>query len=130
MYRKPMHDLAGDEINRYFLTDEQFKSRDFPYNVSPLAFMDYDEHTITEKIEELGWSIPRGLDSNSTNCLLNTFANHIHIQKHNFHPYAFEIAGMVRTGVMSRDDGMEKIYGNKESLDAINLAKEKLGLNG
>jgi len=125
-YRKPMHDLVGDEINRYFLTDEQFKSHDFPYNVSPLVFMDYDEHNITEKIAELGWSIPQGLDTNSTNCLLNAFANHVHIQKYNFHPYVLEIAGMVRTGVMPRNEGIEKIYGRKESLQAINLAKAKL----
>ena len=128
MYRKPMRDLVGDEINRYFLTDEQFKSRDFPYNVSPLAFMDYDEHNITKKIAQLGWSIPQGLDANSTNCLLNTFANYVHIQKHNFHPYALEIAGMVRTKVMPRNEGMEKIYGSKESFEAINLVKTKLGI--
>jgi len=127
-YRKPMHGLVGDDINRYFLSDEQFKSYDFPYNVSPLAFMDYDEQKIIKKIEELGWFLPKGLDSNSTNCLLNTFANNVHIEKHKFHPYVFEIAGMVRSGVMSRDDGVEKIYGNKESTEAINLAKEKLGL--
>ena len=126
MYRKPMHDLVGDEINRYFLTDEQFKSHDFPYNVSPLAFMDYDEQNITKKIAQLGWSMPQGLDNNSTNCLLNIFANQVHIQKHHFHPYALEIAGMVRTKVMSRDEGMEKIYGSKESLEVINLVKTKL----
>ncbi len=128
MYRKPMEEIAGAEINRYFLSPEQFKSPDiFPYNVSPLAFMDYDEHKIIKKIEELGWVNPEGLDSNSTNCLLNTFANQVHIEKHGFHPYVFEIAGMVRTGVMKRDAGMEKIYGRKESLEAINFAKAKLG---
>lgn len=128
MYRKPMHDVVGDEINRYFLTDEQFKLNNFPYNVSPLAFMEYDEHRIIKKIEELGWSIPQGLDSNSTNCMLNTFANQVHIRKYGFHPYAFEIAGMVRTGVMSRVKGMEKIYECNENLSIIELAKNKLGV--
>jgi len=126
MYRKPMHDLVGDEINRYFLTDEQFKSYDFPYNVSPLAFMDYDEHKIIKEIEELGWSIPKGLDLNSTNCLLNTFANHVHIEKHKFHPYAFEIANIVRSGVMSRKEGLEKIN-SKENDSIVKLIKSKLG---
>lgn len=43
-YRKPMQEIAGDEIDRYFLADEQFKhTKEFPYNVSPLTFMDYDE---------------------------------------------------------------------------------------
>jgi 3'-phosphoadenosine 5'-phosphosulfate sulfotransferase (PAPS reductase)/FAD synthetase len=128
MYRKPMHDLVGDEINRYFLTNEQFKSCDFPYNVSPLAFMEYDEKKIIKKVEDLGWSLPKGLDPNSTNCLLNTFANHVHIEKYNFHPYVFEISGMVRTNVMSREDGINKIYGKKENISTIKLAKKKLGI--
>jgi tRNA(Ile)-lysidine synthase TilS/MesJ len=128
MYRKPMHDVVGDDINRYFLTDEQFKSGDFPYNVSPLAFMDYNEHKIIEKIKELGWSIPQGLDSNSTNCLLNTYANEVHINKHHFHPYAFEIAGMVRTGIMSRDEGQSKIYEGKENINMVKLAQDRLKL--
>jgi hypothetical protein len=128
MYRKPMHDIVGDEINRYFLSGEQFKSSNFPYNVSPLAFMDYDEHKIIKKIEELGWSIPKGLDLNSTNCLLNTFANQVHIKKHGFHPYAFEIAGMVRSGIMTREVGMNKIYVENKAQDLIRLAQEKIGI--
>lgn len=128
MYRKPMKEIVGIEINRYFLNEEEFKNRNFPYNVSPLAFMDYDEQVIIRKIERLGWENPKGLDSNSTNCLLNTFANHVHIDKYKFHPYVFEIAGMVRMGVMSREEGMDKIYGIKESLDAINIAKTKLDI--
>jgi hypothetical protein len=129
-YRKPMHAVVGDEINRYFLTEEQFgKYHDFPYNVSPLAFMDYDEHAIIKKIEELGWSIPKGLDSNSTNCLLNTFANRVHIDKYNFHPYVLEIAGMVRDGVMDRAEGMEKIYGKGDEEKPIKDAKIRLGID-
>ncbi|MFA6216048.1 MAG: hypothetical protein WDL87_00120 [Candidatus Omnitrophota bacterium] len=129
MYRKPMHDLVGEGINRYFLTDEQFKSHAFPYNVSPLAFMDYDEHVIIKEIKELGWINPEGLDSNSTNCLLNTFANQVHIEKHKFHPYAFEIAGMVRSGVMSREEGLKK-FEIKEDFKAVTYVKERLKETG
>ncbi len=126
-YRKPMEEIAGAEINRYFLTEDQFKNNEsFPYNVSPLAFMDYDEHKIIKKIEKLGWINPEGLDSNSTNCLLNTFANYIHIEKHKFHPYVFEVACMVRTGVMTRGDGLSKIA-NVGVDAAIDYAKKKLG---
>ncbi len=128
MYRKPMHDLLGDDINRYFLTDEQFKAKDFPYNVSPLAFMDYDEQKIIKKIEGLGWFFPKELDSNSTNCSLNIFANQVHIKKHGFHPYVFEIAGMVRYGVMHRDEGIEKIFAENKNISGVELAKKKLGV--
>jgi len=30
MYRKPMQEIVGDEINRYFISDEQFKTGNFP----------------------------------------------------------------------------------------------------
>jgi predicted PP-loop superfamily ATPase len=126
MYRKPMHNLVGDEINRYFLSDEQFNSCNFPYNVSPLAFMEYNEKNIIKKIKNLGWIKPRGLDSNSTNCLLNTLANQVHIKKFEFHPYVLEIANMVRAGVTPRNEGIDKIYRAKTNSTVIKLAMAKL----
>lgn len=127
--RKPMAEAAGEDVNAYFLTDEQFGQKEhFPYNVSPLAFMDYDEGKIKEKIKELGWVAPEDVDSNSTNCLLNSFSNKVHIDRYGFHPYAFEIAEMVRTGVMSREEGLEKI-GNIGNEQTIIQAKKKLGIN-
>ncbi len=129
IYRHPMVEFVGTEINRFFLKEEQFKSHiEFPYNVSPLAFMDYDEQEIVKKIMEFGWLIPTGLDSNSTNCLLNSFANQVHIDKYGFHPYVFEIASMVRTGVLSRQKGMDKIYSENKNTDLIELVKRKLGI--
>ena len=125
-YRKPMLEIAGEDINRYFLSEAEFNNPEiFPYNVSPLAFMDYDEQNIVNKIKELGWLYPQGLDANSTNCLLYSFANEIHIEKHGFHPYAFEISGMVRTRVMSRDEGFEKIYHGQRQAEVIELSKKK-----
>ncbi|MFH1460552.1 MAG: hypothetical protein ABIG64_09330 [Candidatus Omnitrophota bacterium] len=126
--RKPMQEVVGDQINEYFLTQDQFQDKDiFPTNVSPLAFMDYDEEKIIEKIKELGWVAPEDVDSNSTNCLLNSFSNKIHIDRYGFHPYAFEIAEMVRTGVMTRTEGLKKI--ENVGVDAtIEYAKEKLGI--
>ena len=90
--------------------------------------MEYDERKIVKRIEALGWLYPKGLDANSTNCLLNSFANEIHIEKHGFHPYAFEISGMVRTKVMSRDEGIEKIYQGQKQAEVIESSKKKLGL--
>ena len=126
--RKPMHDIVGDKINEYFLSEHDFEQKDaFPYNVSPLAFMDYDEEKIKKKIKELGWVAPEDVDSNSTNCLLNSFSNKVHIDRYGFHPYSFEIAEMVRTGVMDRDEGLEKI--ENVGVDAtIECAKKKLGI--
>jgi predicted PP-loop superfamily ATPase len=126
--RKPMVEAAGDEINAYFLTDEQFSLKDnFPYNVSPLAFMDYDERKIKNKIKELGWVAPEDVDHNSSNCLLNSFSNKVHLDRYGFHPYAFEIAEMVRSGVMSREEGLGKIE-NVGVDSTIEYAKQKLGI--
>jgi hypothetical protein len=126
--RVPMEKAAGGAINRFFLTDEQFKNASiFPYNVSPLAFMDYDENDIFKNIKTLGWVSPQEVDANSTNCLLNSFANRIHIEKYGFHPYAFEIAGMVRSGVMKREEGLKKLE-EDENIQTVGYVKNKLGI--
>ncbi len=66
----PLHKIAGDAIRPYFLEDVHWESsRPFPVNVSPLAFLDYDEERILEKVESLGWAPPPRVDGNSTNCL-------------------------------------------------------------
>jgi hypothetical protein len=125
--RKPMVAAAGEDINRYFLADEQFAAAAFPYNVSPLAFMDYNEQKIIAEIETLGWRAPGQVDANSTNCLLNSFANRFHREKYGFHPYAFEIAGMVRTGSMTREEGLKKLK-EPENLQTVACVKQKLNL--
>jgi tRNA(Ile)-lysidine synthase TilS/MesJ len=99
----------------------------FPYNIHPLAFFDYDEEKIMAELESIGWKQPTNTDTNSTNCLLNAFANQCHLDRHKFHPYVFEIANMVRQGVMSREDGLEKIY-SPQNPDQVAYAKNKLDL--
>jgi len=125
---KPLSGIAGPEVASYFLGPEHFAMTErFPYNVHPLAFLDYNEERIIKEIGEIGWKAPDDTDSNSSNCLLNAFANDVHIKRFNFHPYVWEIANMVRTGVMDRDEGYEKIYG--EQSDALlDVARNKLGI--
>ncbi|NPV03125.1 MAG: hypothetical protein HPY67_00100 [Syntrophaceae bacterium] len=124
----PLHAKLGNEINPYFLSDEHFSdSERFPYNIHPLAFLEYDEEKIYSRIRELGWQPPQDTDPNSTNCLMNAFANHVHLQQHGFHPYAFEVGGLVRMGVMSREEGLARLNkpGNEEVIRAV---KKRLGL--
>ncbi|MFH1414972.1 MAG: hypothetical protein ABIH89_02665 [Elusimicrobiota bacterium] len=61
------------------------------------------------------------------NCLLNSFANRVHLERYGFHPYVFEIAGMIRAGIMSREKGLKKIL-EPGSRETILLAKKKLGI--
>ena len=125
--QNPLSKLVGDDVNAYFLKEEHFAMADkFPYNVHPLAFLDYNEDKIVEEIGRLGWQMPDDTDSNSTNCLLNAFANDIHIKKFKFHPYVWEIANMVRAGAMGREEGYKKIYGEQPA-GLLNEAKKRLG---
>lgn len=107
---KPLHLIAGDAINPYFLAESHYADPEkFPFNVHPLAFLPYNEEKIIERIKSLGWVKPNDTDPNSSNCLLNAYANQIHRQRYQFHPYVWEIANMVREGVMTREVGLEKI---------------------
>lgn len=124
----PLHAKLGVEINPYFLSDEHFNNAaKFPYNIHPLAFLEYDEKKIYGRIRELGWQPPQDTDPNSTNCLMNAFANQVHRQQHGFHPYAFEVAGLVRMGVMSREEGLTRLDKAGDE-GVIKSVKSKLGL--
>lgn len=112
--RQPFQEMVGEKLNGFFFKDEYLlnppKSGDeFPYIIHPLAFLDFNEKAILENIQEIGWIAPQDTDSNSTNCLLNSFAIDHHIKNYGFHPYAFEIAALVREGYLSRYQGIEKL---------------------
>ena len=108
----PLEQVAGPDVATYFLSEKHFGNpENFPWNVHPLAWEAYDEGEIIKEISGLGWRLPEDTDSNSTNCLLNAFANEVHLKRYGFHPYVWEIANMVREGVVSREEGLEKIYG-------------------
>ena len=120
--------IVGNEIKPYFLENHHFEKAElFPYLIHPLAFLEYNEEAILEKIKQLGWEKPDDTDPNSTNCLLNAFANKLHKEQFHFHPYAFEIAGLVRTGIMSREEGLKRLN-QPENPKIIEWVKKRLGL--
>jgi len=130
---KPVRDMVGNRLSAFLLEERHYENKSadpgsrFPYLVHPLAFMNYDEERILESIRELGWVDPKDTDANSTNCLLNGFANQVHMEQHAFHPYAFEIAGLVREGYMTRDEGLKKLSTPSDP-KVIAYVKQKLGL--
>ena len=125
----PMSQAAGAGLENYFLTEEHFALEErFPYNVSPLAFLDYDEEQIVGRIKELGWKKPDDTDPNSTNCLLNVFANKIHKDRFGYNPYAFELAKLVREGYMDREEAIERLE-TREDEAMVRLVSERLGLD-
>jgi tRNA(Ile)-lysidine synthase TilS/MesJ len=125
---QPLFKYLGDIIRPYFLDEKHFKKHDsFPFSINPLAFLNYDEEEIYKYCMKLGWQPPMDTDPNSTNCLMNAFANQNHIDQFGFHPYAFEIAGLVRMGVLSREEGLKRLNepGNKQIIEDV---KQKLGI--
>lgn len=107
---QPLYKHLGESIKPYFLEDQHFERKEnFPYSINPLAFSEYNEATIFEIAQRYGWTKPEDTDANSTNCLLNGLANEIHMKQHGFHPYAFEIAGLVREDCMTREEGLERL---------------------
>jgi hypothetical protein len=125
----PLSTVVGAEaLSPYFVTPEQFSAAEhFPWNVHPLAFLNYDEERIVARNQELGWQKPSDTDGNSTNCTLNAYANEVHLQRYGFNPYAWEIANMVRSGSMTRELGLEK-FRAPENPELVRYAQERLGL--
>lgn len=106
----PIQAVVGEGSRGWFLEERHFSREEaIPHLVSPLAIADYDEGRILDELTRLGWRPPTGVDANTTNCLLNGFANHVHCRRHRFHPYAFELAGLVRAGVLSREDAIARL---------------------
>lgn len=123
---EPLKKVAGNEIETYFLGPSHYAQPErFPYNVHPMAWEYYNEDMILEEIKKLGWKEPEDTDTNSSNCLINAYANEIHINRYGFHPYVWEIANMVREGVMEREEGYDKIY-QEQRKELIDIAKIKL----
>ncbi len=127
--KDPLIKHVGDDIKPYFLTDDDLEldKSIWPTNIHPLAFTDYNEEEILKEITGLGWVKPEDTDPNSTNCLLNALANYIHRKRFGFHPYAWEIAGIVRLGYMDRSEGIKKVT-KEEDMKMVEYAANLLGI--
>jgi len=125
-HHDPLHRIAGNRVRPYFLEDRHFApGMAFPFNVSPLVFMDYNEDTIRTRISEMGWKPPSDIDPNSTNCLINAFANHIHMRRYGYNPYVFELAKLVRDGYMDRAEALNRLN-EPEPTATIDAVRELL----
>ena len=118
---KPLKEIIGDDVKSFFLEGKHFKSEFFPYSINPLSFNEYNEGEILEKIKSFGWKNPADTDPNSTNCLLNALANHIHLKKYGFNPYCYELSELIRNNKITRDEALKKldVIENKEIIDLI-----------
>jgi hypothetical protein len=123
---EPLSQIVGNQIQPYFLEEKHFMANvPFPYNVNPLAFLDYDIDTIYKTIISFGWKKPAEVDANSTNCLLNALGNYCHTKRLGFHPYTFELANLVREGQLSRPIALQRLQDPDDSR-ALDRIKERL----
>jgi len=113
----------GKDYAKYFLDEEFLKDNEdrIPYHYYPFVNDIYDEGKILDEIRNVGWKAPQNTDANSSNCLLNSYANYCHLNRYKFHPYTFEIGNLVREGFLTREEGLSKLekYKNNNTLDAI-----------
>jgi tRNA(Ile)-lysidine synthase TilS/MesJ len=124
----PLFRVVGSAITPYFLEDRHFgNAYRFPYYVHPLAFLDYSEAAAFDRITRLGWRPPDDTGSNSTNCLLNSFANVVHKRRLGFHPYAYELSNLIRGGYLDRPTAVARLD-RPENPDIVAMVKEKLGI--
>jgi tRNA(Ile)-lysidine synthase TilS/MesJ len=130
---EPIRRMVGGRLSGFLLEEHHFETGAtaetdrFPCLVNPLAFTGYNEERILNDIRKIGWVDPKDTDANSTNCLLNSFSNEVHLKQYGFHPYAFEIAGLVREGYMSREEGLKKLSAPSDP-KIVEYVKKKLGI--
>lgn len=125
--QEPIIKNLGEEYKKYFIDPEWIETQKeyVPYLAYPLVFSNYNEEDILNTIKEIGWKRPTDTDMNSTNCLLNSYANFIHIRDYGYNPYSLEIAGLVREGFLSREEGLKKLSESGED-SIINYVKNQL----
>jgi tRNA(Ile)-lysidine synthase TilS/MesJ len=127
--KAPLQSVVGSAAKMYFPQESQFEQIKAPlYNVSPIAFVDYTEQAALKHIQQLGWKRPEDTDPNSSNCLLNSFANKVHLEQMGYHPYAMELSGLVREGYMSREEALAKVA-TPGSQDMIESVERRLGID-
>lgn len=124
----PLVDKLGCEFTKYFMDRDWLEAQKeyIPYLAYPLVHSNYNEDNIIDVIGSIGWKKPSDTDMNSTNCLLNSYANSEHIKTYGYNPYSLEIANLVREGFLSREEGLGKLAEAGEET-IIDYVKNELG---
>lgn len=125
--KQPITSKLGNEFDKYFLNDKWLEEQkeNIPSLAYPLVHSNYSEDKIIETINTIGWEKPSDTDMNSTNCLLNSYANSEHSRVYGYNPYTLEIASLVRDGFMSREEGLKKLSEPGEAT-VISYVKDEL----
>ena len=106
-----LRDAVGPEIDDYYVISDALLERagPSPHNVNLLCLERITEEEIIAAVEPLGWQRSKGVDGCSSNCQLNTFNNYVHERRFGFSPYELELSHLIRKGLMTREEALEKI---------------------
>ncbi len=122
----------GKSYESFFMTDEflDLHDEELPAHFYPFSDRAYNEEELIAVIEQFGWRKPNNTDCNSTNCILNTYAIKEHLKRYHFHPYALELAELVRKGQMFREEALNRIDAplNKEVCESVDGVMKKYEL--
>lgn len=141
--RAKQHELANYERHLGAIARNYFALHNGPgdaidssrrlYIVNPLVAFDYDEDRVIADISALGWTRPNDTGLNSTNCMLNDVGIAVHQRRHGFHPYAADLAQLVREGRMDRGAALQKVEDVPRTedlqpiLDRLALTEDQFG---
>jgi len=119
---------VGDEVDAYYGIRESLIDTvtSYPYTMNLLCLEDITEAGIVSAIEPLGWQRPGDVDGCSSNCRLNTFNNDIHQKKYGYSPYELELSHLIRKGLMTRTEALEKI--NDQPKEQLRLVMSQLDM--
>lgn len=105
-HRDHLETRLGAQAGRHLdLPDDPFEI----HQMSPYLVYEKSEAFILDEIRDLGWLHPEKLDGCTSNCALNAVGNICHEKKYGFHPYALELSKLIRKGLLSRKEALEKI---------------------
>lgn len=124
----PLRAIASEALDPYVLDERHFEALAEPiWHSNPLAFHPYREQEVQQAVAQVGWQRPQDTDGNSSNCLLNGLACRHHIATLGFHPYALEVAGLVRSGAITREEGLRSLSNLGPDEVAVEVAR-RLGV--
>jgi hypothetical protein len=123
-----LRDKAGKFIDDYFsivdsLINEHTK---YPSTLNLLCVEKLSEKQILEAVNSIGWVEPADVDGCSSNCRLNSFSNMVHEKTFGYNPYELELSRLIRKGLMTREEALEKI--KDQPVEQQRAAMNELGI--
>ena len=125
---KVLEENIGSRVLPYFtLPDYLIAGKvNYPDTVNLLCLENISEDEIVSQVQAFGWEKPKDVDGCSSNCRLNAFNNYVHLKIFGYSPYELELSHLIRRGLLSRQQALEKLEDQPEEQIAFALNKLQL----